>query len=169
MVIAGSGKRSLTSLRLSEARRFELCGFEDEGLLWLEDGGTRTRIPFVHDANEIDQLELRFPAASERPLALHVDAAPDRPLRIHVAADGAAVEEALVRIVPKPGPAGELRCGRPFPIEVVRHGVTDEGELTLDGLWAGRYYVHAEADGAQGCAVVSLDERSSAITIELAR
>jgi hypothetical protein len=169
VVVAGSGKRSLTNLRLGPERRFELCGFESEGRLWLEDGGARMQIPFVLDADELQQLELQFPAASERPLGLRIVAKPQHTLQIHAEADGARVDGALVRLGPRSGPSSPLKCGRPFPIEVIRHGVADDGTLTFEELWPGRYYVHAEAEGAQGCQVVTLDGRSPAITITLAR
>lgn len=169
VVVAGSGKRSLTNLQLGLERRFELCGFESEGRLWLEDGGTRMAIPFIHDAEPLPQLDLQFPAASERPLALRVVAKPEHTLQIHVEADGARVDEALVRLGPRSGPSAPLKCARPFPIEVIRHGVADEGTVMFEELWPGRYYVHAEAEGAQGCQVVTLDDGSPAITITLAR
>jgi hypothetical protein len=168
VVVAGDGQRSITYLRLSAERRFELCGFESEGRVWLEDGAG-VRAPFVHDATEVQQLALRFPAASERSLELRVVADPDRTIQIRVEADGAPVDEALVRVGPASGPRDPLICGRPFPIMVINHGVTDDGAVSFEELWPGYYYVHAEAEGAQGCAIVSLDERSPATIIGLTR
>lgn len=163
-VLAGAAKRSPTSLRLPEDRRFEICGFEPsaEGRLWLEDPGARVSVPFVSDASTVEHLDLRFPDAAERELELRVDATPDHALRVRVDAEA----DALVRLVPRRESAKPSRCvGRPFPVEVVAHGVTSDGALTFEGLYPGRYLVHAEADGELRCAVVELEADSTELDL----